>query len=174
MIKTAWYKKPEMIVALSALLISVVTTIIGLYSTMIDRSYARASVWPRVELYRSFSPEKGFFSYGLMNNGTGPAIMEYAKVSYKGEPVKKWSDFIAASSLVQSHISTRILPSQANVSAVAIKDKAYITEMLKMDEQVEIELCYCSIYDECWVVDRDNQPKEVTQCEIANDQRFVR
>jgi len=61
-----------MIVALSALHISVVTTIIGVYSTMIDRSYARASVWPRVELYRSFTLEPGqeSFNYGLMNNGT--------------------------------------------------------------------------------------------------------
>lgn len=171
--KVAWYKKPEMIVALSALLISVVTTLIGIYSTMIDRSYARASVWPRVELYRSFSPEKGLFSYGVMNNGTGPAVIKYAKITYNDKSVKKWPDFIAASSLVQSNISTRILPSQANISAVTIKDKVYITEMLKMDKQVEIELCYCSIYDECWLADRSNQPKEIEQCEISDDERFV-
>ena len=88
MTKIAWYKKPEMIVALSALLISVVTTIIGLYSTMIDRSYARASVWPRVEIYRSHSLEKGYFSYGVMNNGTGPAIIKYAKVTTKINQLK--------------------------------------------------------------------------------------
>ena len=170
--KVAWYKKPEMIVALSALLISVVTTIIGIYSTMIDRSYARASVWPRVELYRSFSPQKGYFSYGMMNNGTGPAIIEYAKVTYNNKPIKKWADFITTSSLVQSHIGSRILANQANISAVTIEDQAYITEMLKMDEQVEIELCYCSIYDECWLSDRGNQPKEVAQCEINDKQRF--
>ena len=173
--KSAWYKKPEMIVALSALLISVVTTIIGIYSTMIDRSYARASVWPRVELYRSFSmkPEQESFSYGLMNNGTGPAIIKYAKVTYNNEPVKKWSDFLVNSSLVQSHMSTRILPSQANVHAVTLKDKDYLSKALEMDGQVLIELCYCSIYQQCWLVDRNNQPKEVAQCEIANEQRFV-
>ncbi|MFY8326594.1 hypothetical protein [Pseudoalteromonas sp. ZZD1] len=58
---------------------------------MIARSYARASVWPRVELYRSFSmkSEQESFSYGLMNNGTGPAIIKDAKVTYNNEPVKK-------------------------------------------------------------------------------------
>ena len=171
--KDIWYKKPEMIVAFSALLISVVTTIIGIYSTMIDRSYARASVWPRVELYRSFSPKDGLFSYGIMNNGTGPAIIKYAKVTYNEKPIKKWSDFIAATNLVQSHIGIRILPSQANFSAVSIKDKAYLTEILKMDEQIAIELGYCSIYDECWMVDRSNQPIEIAQCEISDEQRFM-
>ncbi|NMM42653.1 hypothetical protein [Pseudoalteromonas arctica] len=173
MTKIAWYKKPEMIVALSALLISVVTTIIGIYSTMIDRSYARASVWPRVELFRSFSPEKGHFSYGVMNNGTGPAVIKYAKITHNDKPVKKWSDFIVGTRLVQSHIGTRILPSQANISAITIKDKAYLTEILKMDEQIAIELCYCSIYDECWMVDRSNQPIEIAHCEISDEQRFM-
>lgn len=42
-----------------------------------------------------------------------------------------------------------------------------------MDGQVLIELCCCSIYEQYWVVDRNNQPKEVAQCEIANAQRFV-
>ena len=136
-------------------------------------SYARASVWPRVELYRSFSPKDELFSYGIMNNGTGPAIIKYVKVIYNEKPIKKWSDFIAATNLVQSHIGTRILPSQANFSAVSIKDKAYLTEILKMDEQVAIELCYCSIYDECWLVDRSNQPIEIAQCEISDEQRFM-
>ncbi len=40
----AWYKIPEMIVALSALLISIVMTIVAIYSAHIDRSYARASM----------------------------------------------------------------------------------------------------------------------------------
>ena len=173
MTKIAWYKKPEMIVALSALLISVVTTIIGLYSTMIDRSYARASVWPRVEIYRSHSLEKGYFSYGVMNNGTGPAIIKYAKVTYKDKPVKKWSDFIVETSLVQSHIGTRILPSQANVSVVNIANKAYVADMLEIDKQVTIELCYCSIYDECWLADRSNQSKEIAECEISDEQQFI-
>ncbi|MGS0534870.1 hypothetical protein [Pseudoalteromonas sp. SaAl2] len=47
-------------------------------------------------------PEQESFSYGLMNSGTGPAIIKYAKVTYNNEPVKKWSDFLVNSSLVQS------------------------------------------------------------------------
>ncbi|MDN3379268.1 MULTISPECIES: hypothetical protein [unclassified Pseudoalteromonas] len=54
-----------------------------------------------------------------------------------------------------------------------IQSSGYLSKALEMDGQVLIELCYCSIYEQCWVVDRNNQPKEVAQCEIATDQRFV-
>ncbi len=42
-----WYTNPEMIVALSALLIGIVTAFTSVYSAYVDREYARASVWPR-------------------------------------------------------------------------------------------------------------------------------
>jgi len=74
---------------------------------------------------------------------------------------------------VQSHISTRILSSQANVKAVTLKDKNYLNEALKIGEQLAIELCYCSIYDECWRADRSNQPIEIEQCKISDSERFV-
>ena len=43
-----WYKNPEMIVALSALIIGLVTAFTSIYSAYVDREYARASVWPRL------------------------------------------------------------------------------------------------------------------------------
>ena len=50
---TKWYKNPEMIVALSALFIGLVTAFTSIYSAYVDREYARASVWPRLEIFSS-------------------------------------------------------------------------------------------------------------------------
>ncbi len=86
MAQPKWYKNPEMIVAFSALLIGIVTAFTSIYSAYVDRTYARASVWPRLEIFRSFS--QGNFSYGVDNNGTGPAIIKYARVKYEGKPIK--------------------------------------------------------------------------------------
>ena len=74
-----WYKSPEMIVALSALIIGLVTAFTSIYSAYVDREYARASVWPRLEIFRSFNGNSSF-SYGVSNNGTGPALIKYAKI----------------------------------------------------------------------------------------------
>ncbi|MBM7073869.1 hypothetical protein JQC92_17820 [Shewanella sp. 202IG2-18] len=110
--KKAWLVKPEMIIAVSALLISVVTTITSIYSTYIDRSYAKALVWPRLELSRTYNDKQ--FAYVLANSGNGPAIIKYAVVKYKGKPIETWvqipelDDFV---SFLQSHMGNRVLPS---------------------------------------------------------------
>ena len=75
MLAVKWYKKPEMIVAFSALLISLITAAVSVYSAYVDRSYARASVWPRLELHRSFG--SNHFNYGVTNSGNGPVSMDY-------------------------------------------------------------------------------------------------
>jgi len=68
-----------MLVAMSVLFISIVTAAVSIYSASTDRKYAKASVWPRLEIFRSFNSDKSF-EYAVTNNGTGPAIIKYAKV----------------------------------------------------------------------------------------------
>ncbi len=48
-----------MIIAGSALLVSLITAFVSIYSAFIDRAYARASVWPRLEIFRSYND--GYF-----------------------------------------------------------------------------------------------------------------
>ena len=53
MVKEKWYKNPEMIIALTALFIGLLTAFISIYSAYTDRAYAKASVWPKIEIFRS-------------------------------------------------------------------------------------------------------------------------
>lgn len=168
--KTKWYKNPEMIVALSALVIGIVTAFTSIYSAYIDREYARASVWPRIELYRSYSGES--FSYGVSNSGTGPAIIHHVTVKQGDSPIKVWKDIAAFADITQSYLTNRTLPAQSNITPLLYNgDK--IQEVLKADKAITIELCYCSIYAECWVVDRINQPQPITNCEIDEKLKFL-
>jgi hypothetical protein len=77
MVKEKWYKNPEMIIALTALFIGLLTAFISIYSAYTDRAYAKASVWPKIEISRSHNVDS--FSYGVANKGTGPALIKYAK-----------------------------------------------------------------------------------------------
>lgn len=167
--ETKWYKKPEMIVALSALFISLVTAIVAIYSANIDRAYAKASVWPRLEVFRSFGADN--FAYVVSNNGNGPALIKYAKVQYQSKPVHYWRDIPDLSDFVQSHVSSRILSSQTEIRPLVYSGKETKT-FLERDKNIEIEICYCSIYEECWVIDRVNQPSPVEQCEIEQSSAF--
>lgn len=165
------YRSPEMIIALSALLISIVTAGVSIYSAATDRAYAKASVWPRLEIFRSFSTNKSF-EYGVTNNGTGPALIKYAKVKYDSTFIKKWKDIPNFEEFIQSHTGTRILPSQGVITP--LKYKGGNTKLFfDADKKISITLCYCSIYEECWITDRENQPKPVEQCVINEKDKFL-
>ncbi|WP_286261179.1 hypothetical protein [Thalassotalea atypica] len=165
-----WYKNPEMIVALSALLIGLVTAFTSIYSAYVDREYARSSVWPRLEIFRSVSGDS--FSYGVSNNGTGPALVQYAKIYDGSKYIKMWADIELFRNIRQSHIGNRTLPHQNTITPVVYKGEN-VEELVSLDNSIRIELCYCSIYEECWIIDRANQPKTVEACFINDEQRFL-
>lgn len=166
--RTTWYKNPEMLVALSALFIGVVTAIISIYSANIDRSYARASVWPRLEVFGSANNDA--FQYEVTNSGTGPAIIKYASVSVDTKPIKRWSDLDIRYTL-QSHISTRIVPPGKTVIAVRYEGP-FFSEVSALNSQLQIELCYCSIYNDCWSTSRANKPQPVSSCPVNQQLAF--
>jgi len=165
-----WYRNPEMIVALSALLIGLVTAFTSIYSAYVDREYAKASVWPRLEVFRSFGGNS--FSYGISNSGTGPALIKYVTIKNDSTYIKMWKEIEAFKNIRQSHISNRTLSPQNSITPVSYQgDDA--KELLKADEFISIELCYCSIYDECWVIDKNNRPESVAVCAMENKQIFL-
>ncbi len=161
-----WYQKPEMIVAMSALVMTLVATTVSIYSAYIDRSYARASVWPRLQIFKSFGTTH--FSYGVSNPGNGPAIIKYAKVEYKSDPISEWKDIPEIpKGFVQSHMGQIILSAQQAMAPIAYKDtELNVTKLLEINNSLGIELCYCSIYNECWIIDRSNNPQSVNECII--------
>jgi len=168
--KLKWYRNPEMIVALSALLIGLVTAFTSIYSAYVDRAYSRAAVWPRLEILRSFNLDS--FSYSVTNNGTGPALIKHAKIKYGSKYIERWSDVKKITGIKQSHIGNRTLSPQNTITPLSYKGED--AEMfLTADESIGIELCYCSIYDECWVIDRRNHPVLIESCIVNDEQAFM-
>lgn len=173
------FKNPEMIIAGSALMVSLITAFVSIYSAFIDRAYARASVWPRLEIQRSYTDELGkeFFSYFVSNKGTGPAEIKYAKLTYNNQPISKWPDYLilrtgGVAPHIQSHIGFLVLSAGEKSTPLHVLD-AEAAKLLADNDTLQIELCYCSIYNECWLVDRANEPKQVAQCRIDEKQRFL-
>lgn len=171
------FRNPEMIIAVSALIVSLITAFVSIYSAFIDRAYARSSVWPRIELARGHDT-KSKFRYIVSNNGTGPALIQYARVTYDGEAIPTWQTLftkygLANEGMTQSHIGTTVLPAQKQINPVEINNAAFFSKHYAHDDLIGIELCYCSIYEECWLVDRENQPQPVEQCRIDDSQRFL-
>mgnify|MGYP006205664031 CR=1 FL=1 len=171
------FKSPEMIIAGSALIVSLITAFASIYSAFIDRAYARSSVWPRLEIHRTYDASKAYFSYGVNNKGTGPAVIKYAKLTYNNKVLKSWPEYLQLRGgrtvgYVQSHIGSKVLSAGESIKPMETRDKEVAT-LLADKDGLQIELCYCSIYDECWLVDRENAPSPVAQCAIDEKLRFI-
>ncbi|WP_261373377.1 hypothetical protein [Rheinheimera sediminis] len=171
------FKNPEMIIAGSALIVSLITAFVSIYSAFIDRAYARASVWPRVEIQRSYNDSRSFFYYIVSNKGTGPAVIKHARLSFDNKAVKSWPDYLKMRSgrtvgHVQSHIGSIVLSSGESTKPLELHDTE-VAKLLADQDNLQIELCYCSIYDECWTVQRDNNPTPIAQCTIEDKERFL-
>lgn len=172
------FKSPEMIIAISALIVSLITAFASIYSAFIDRAYARSSVWPRVEIHRTYNNnDEPYFSYIVNNKGTGPAVIKYAKLSYENKPVKSWPSYLEMRSgrtigHTQSHIGSKVLSAGESIKPMETRDKE-VAALLADKDGLHIELCYCSIYDECWLADRMNEPILVAQCTIEDKERFL-
>lgn len=170
-----WYAQPEMLIALSALITSLAAVVVSVYSAYIDRSYAEASVWPSVVIARSWGQNR--YEYIVLNQGNGPAIVHYARFSINGQVVKDWEQAFEViqpgqpQNYTQSHIGSGVIRPGQQIQAMKVTSAASVADLLNTD--VEAEICYCSIFDDCWVSSGIEAPVSVERCEINEAERFL-
>jgi|UPI00068EADCF hypothetical protein len=169
---------PEMIMAVSALLVSLVTAVATIHSAYTSRAYARASLWPNLGAGVSFN-DTGF-RFLLMNRGTGPAMIQSMRVEYDGKPMHNWQQLLNQfdpkfrGSWGSSFVSRVTLPTNQMLDALTVSDKKLARQMYDASDKLKVEICYCSVYDECWItsdIEQQNQP--VTQCPDRTEWNFA-
>ena len=160
-----WISRPQSLIALAALLMSICGLFVALYEASLVRRQQRASVWPYVEVAASLTRER--VEVRVRNTGVGPARIEAAAVTRDGEVLKGWADLIATTaadseeseyyySLIHGSVLRRdseavvifrVTSDQESVSADLVPTLA--KEMLA--GRADVTVCYCSVFDECWV-----------------------
>jgi len=160
-----WVTSPQMIVSLSAVLLSVCGLFISMYEASLIREQQRASVWPNVEVTPAIRNDT--LKIFVNNTGIGPARIKSASVIYKDEVKKNWPDLVRSFeydeedvSDYQSLINGKVLsPSSdekelvfriASSSQDPDKNLAYKLSNAIRNRHLNVELCYCSVYDDCW------------------------
>jgi len=176
MAEVKWYQKGEMLIGLSALVVSLVAVGVGVYSAVTDRIYAKASVWPRLVVSTNVSTSDNSFSeigVKISNKGTGPAIIKSLRVWSKDTEIKQWNDIVEPHRKLLKSIS---LTTSELTNQVISADQTFVLFNLGSDSSdsikkykekifpTKLEVCYCSIYDECWKVDSENKPTPVQMC----------
>jgi hypothetical protein len=149
--------------ALAALGISALALAVGAYQTRLMQTQARASVWPYVKIgfaYSDRGDNKGFDIH-VDNDGVGPALVRSVQVSLDGTPLPSWNDAFAR---IMTHgtafahlqgLSGAVIPPNTNrettIRAIRIDDAGQSAKFYEARDRFKIDICYCSIYDDCWI-----------------------
>ncbi|HEX6831907.1 MAG TPA: hypothetical protein VF132_00120 [Rudaea sp.] len=162
-----------------ALAVSFLALAVGAYQTRIMQNQARASVWPSLAIDFGYfgSGEKAGFTWDIDNNGVGPARIEWVTLSLDGQPMRNWSDVYAAlqveglENATLYGISGKVLPPNTNrettITAIRITDPATARRFFDARDRFAMAICYCSVYDECWVAKwREPRPEPASGCAV--------
>jgi hypothetical protein len=161
-----------------ALAVSVFALAIGAYQTHLMQGQARASVWPFLTIgytYSNDTDDNGFI-WQVDNNGVGPAKVQTVTLSLDGKPMRHWSEVLTALGVTAPtpHSTTSlvgdVIPPSINrettVPAIRINARDTASRFHDALARLRMEICYCSVYDDCWISRfQHNGAEEVARCE---------
>ncbi|MEM7195525.1 MAG: hypothetical protein AAF402_11275 [Pseudomonadota bacterium] len=163
------------VVTLAAILVSVCALAVSVYQAKIMRETQRASVWPFVEVLPSNTQNGGWL--GITNKGVGPAIIQTVYLEVDGQPFRRWQtlfDALAPEDSINftwSSVTGRVLAPNEEVRAIQLNpsDARRVAQIIG---QMSFEICYCSVYDECWQTNLNRKTLPVDACVVNSDRRF--
>jgi hypothetical protein len=176
-----WYTKPDMIVALSAVLISLCTVGVTGYEAWLQRHHDRAEVWPHVELSLVNTPEQSTLS--LENTGIGPAIIKSFIVTVDGKPAHNWREALAAvlgrapDVIENSTVVSRALRAGDRIAVVAVRRSDLPPGSMAKFARLAIRVCYASVFDDYWTLSDlhlggDSEWIETKSCPVVAGSEF--
>jgi hypothetical protein len=182
----------ELAVAAAALVTSVTSIWLSLSQGDDMARLVQAQSWPYLEYESSNTASNGAPEIDVMvrNAGVGPAKVESFSISYDGKPVRGWAALIAAccapegtprdridlpaltdGRMISSKLIKRVLRASDSVVLLHLpKTDANAALWTKLDDarfRFQLSVCYCSVFDECWVSDlRSTTQQRVKTCPV--------
>lgn len=158
----------------------------ALYLTLIQaeavRQQTAAAAWPYIQfsIADTDDGDAARFALNFRNVGVGPAKLRTAQLQIDGQPAMSWVDVtqrLSDESLKlgvhfgRSAISGRVLSPGESSVAFETRHRPLVLGLQQAvySGRVALAYCYCSIFDECWLVTTSNNGREpdhpqVDQC----------
>ena len=177
----AWISRPESIIGICAVIVSVVAVSISAYEAGLQRDWQRAAVWPYIQLNRSYYCKASSVAPGgcewiltlnAENVGVGPAHVRDFHVVVDGKPQATWRAAMQALlhtnedvQYGQSTILGTIVPPQRTIQMFQYIDSARAEKLFKEMDRLTYSACFCSVFDECWVTNsKETHAEKISRC----------
>jgi hypothetical protein len=178
----------DVTLAVAATIVSLVSLWLGLHSAHSMEKLVAANSYPYLELMQSMSgptPLPGsdhlpdLIEYELVNNGVGPARVEWVEFRFKGKPVANITELLDACCKAEKYhydglnrrggIEGALVRPGASVKMFTWKEQSTLNAdfqaLHRQMNDVDWSACYCSVFDECYVrTTESRKPEPVRQC----------
>ncbi len=199
------YRWLDMVVALSAILISTVSIFVAYNSNQSMERLTRASAWPFIQIGSGNAGDDGEpeLSFRIDNVGTGPARVHTFEMQVDGQPLPPGSHVLtrilqacceaefdaaiaraggsqigAMGQEMSSPVPERFLAPNGYVYAMVwprTPENAELWTALdhaRQSGRITSSVCYCSVFDECWIAHSHSfPPEETASCAVRRDAR---
>ncbi|MEP7044278.1 MAG: hypothetical protein ABI843_14535 [Dokdonella sp.] len=147
---------------LLALCVSLLALVIGAYQTHLMQGQARASVWPYLTIGTTYTNDADTDGFILQidNFGIGPAKVGSVKLALDGKPLRSWEEVLDVLGVESVNYSTSslsgdVIPPNLNrettIGAIRVNEREAAKVFNDAKSRFSLEICYCSVYDECWI-----------------------
>lgn len=166
----------------------VFTGAVALYAALSEsassRRQAEAAVWPIIQLTTSdyLTDDSANFSVTMKNTGVGPARVKAIRLRVDGEAAQNWRRAVelmageADLPFAKSFVRSRVIAAGESVDLMSTNDPtlARVAAEAASSGAAEIDYCYCSIFDACWVVEAEHplESKRIKQCPDYGAEQF--
>lgn len=188
----AWLKSNhQALTAIGAMIVGLAALFIAWDQAQVMRRQQHGAVLPAIQLNGFVQENDGLLAVGLRmrNNGVGPALIHDFTLEVDGALVESWDEFTAlapeGANRSWTSIVGRVLGPGEEITAIELSwteiDPANIEALLDFVNssyaRSEVEICYCSVFDRCYVSSSsstDNElPREVPTCRENSNWREI-
>ena len=179
----------DLAVPVSALLISVISLIIGIHHgrTMQEMAQANARLvqansWPLLQYATGNANDNGIpeITMKIANTGVGPAKLISLEIFQGEQRIRTPRDLVAAldpaggrPNLSLGLILPTVLRAGTDMLILGMKREGSEALWDKLNRErfrFRFRACYCSVFDECWVSDLLTiSPQPIAQCAVTSD-----
>ena len=176
----------DMLLGVSAVAISFISLFLAIANGRAMERLVEANSWPSVQTTFSTRNVDGtpHVHLDIANKGVGPARIETLEVSYNGAHMQGPRAMLNAMlnrtttpphpRMQTSGVVNTVLAAKEQLTFIDFKPEEFSSEDYAAIsggvEKLEFLVCYCSVFDECWMADTSKRrPSKVRECPVSKD-----
>lgn len=178
-------RRMDRLMSYIAIFVAIIAALAALQEARSNREHQAISVWPYVQSFAGVNfgePTEQFpdrFAFLVTNKGVGPAIIEDLTIARNGQTYQSWSTLLYRLA-EEKQVEGPLAISESAMEAGEVLEAGelrwiartnnldlarHAAQLVYGTEEVTFELCYCSLYRECWrLTFPDARPEDVAAC----------